>query len=125
MSNGTDFTFGTDTYTGESINNSRIAPNYGDNVIGGTRRSFNKGEPFYWANQGQLDGNTGFYQSLNNAQTFFQMRTGYGMAIRMTSIGPMNFWSQNVIHDAIHFHHFQSARKDNGFETTVSGGLGN
>jgi hypothetical protein len=38
---------------------------------------------------------------------------------------PMNFWSQNLIHDNLPqpFHHFKPARSKNEFEVTISGGL--
>jgi RHS repeat-associated protein len=127
--NGDVFTLGTDTYTGESINESsdKLDGGFGDTEIGGviTSPGKHKGENFYWANQGQLDGNTGFYQSLNNAQTFLQMNTAYGLDVRMTTTGPMNFWSQNLIHDNLPqpFHHFKPARSKNEFEVTISGGL--
>jgi hypothetical protein len=87
LKNGTDYTFATDTYTGESINRDEL----NDKEIGGIVKTPcpYKGENFYWANQSQMDESMGlkegYNQSLNNAQTYFQMSSFYGLNIRMTS----------------------------------------
>jgi RHS repeat-associated protein len=117
LANGTSFTFGTDTYTGRSNNKGSTAEELGDWEYGGTVTTFgkNKGQPFYWANQ------TSYDQSLNNAQTFFQISTSNGFNLRMTSTGPSNFWSQNMIHDLLtpNFHHFKPSVNGNSGQTTV------
>jgi len=122
LKNGTNYTFATDTYTGESINTGRDRFDWGDNEIGGTvKHTPNKGKDFYWANQFQMDEKMGlpkgFNQSLNNAQTYFQMSSFNGIFIRISSIGPFNFWSQNYIHDFSNFHHFKPSVNENSIQS--------
>lgn len=124
---GARYTIGTDTHTGKSLNDSKIKPDYGDKVVGGTVRTPGKhhGKPFYWANQEQFDEADGVplgtNESLNNAQTFFQMTTASGTSLRMTTTGPLNFWSQNAIHDLLpkNFHHFKPADTENRWEIST------
>ncbi len=128
--NGTSITFGTDTYTGNSDNSSLDHKVLGDTEVGGTVLfGPNKGNVFYWANQNKIDLQMGtplgFNQSLNNAQTFLQVSTSSGTMIRAASVGPFNFWSQNIIHDLLNpnFHHFKPSVNKNSWQFTGSLGI--
>jgi len=111
--NGTMLTFGTDTYTGNSNNKGSTPLELGDFEIGGLTKTIGrKGLTYYWANQNKKD------RSLNNAQTFLQVKTANGITSRLTSTGPFNFWSQNMIHDYLspNFHHFKPSDSKNRWQ---------
>ena len=120
-----ELSIGTDTYTGNSYNGASTPEDLGDFEPGGkTRTAGRRGLLFYWANQLHLDEfmmkKPGYNQSLNNAQTFLQVKTAYGIGQRITSFGPSNFWSQNSIHDYLNpnFHHFKPSTSKNIIQIT-------
>ena len=126
FSDGSVATFGSDVYTGNSNNKGSTPKELKDDVsggFGGTTKFPFGGKPFYWAEQTQMDRSSlpnGFNQSLNNAQTYFQVSTSAGI-FRITTTGPDSFWSQNTIHNAFDpaFHHFKSADSKNEVELTI------
>jgi RHS repeat-associated protein len=122
--NGSVATFGSDVYTGNSKNDESTPKKLGDTEYGGKTGWPFGGNPFYWANQNQIDTSMGliqgFNQSLNNAQTYLQLRTSSDL-FRLTTTGPASFWSQTTIHNAFSpaFHHFKSADSKNRIELTI------
>ena len=101
----TSINISSDTYTGNSFNKDELIDDYEDGGVG----FFNNN--FCWANQESFDpvGQPGFNRSLNMAQTKITINQSNGISYSIARTGPAHFFFQNIIHDALQFHHFKPA----------------
>jgi len=101
----TSININSDTYTGNSHNKDPLIDDYEDGGIGFFKNNY------CWANQESFDpiGQPGFNRSLNMAQTKITITQSNGISYSIARTGPAHFFFQNIIHDALQFHHFKPA----------------
>jgi hypothetical protein len=107
-----------DTYTGNSYNKDELIDDYEYGGVGFFENNY------CWANQESFDpvGQPGFNRSLNMAQTKITINQSNGISYSIARTGPAHFFFQNVIHDALQFHHFKPATdKPNTLFSTTYG----